>query len=86
MVKKINIKEKEIPQLIDELEEIIFWIAKHKEKQRSGFPDYSGLWSTYLIPLTLLLLKTEKTLQKLTLALIFLTGVLIILTILTFLS
>ena len=58
-----NIKDEEIDKFINEMDKILKTIS---ERKKSGFPDYSTSYVTYLVPLTLVLLKSQDRLEKLT--------------------
>jgi hypothetical protein len=68
---KLDVKEEDMKVLDDALKQI----AKYKE--HSGMPDFSQSWVAYVLPLTLALLKSDKTLHRLTWLLAFLTVVLV---------
>jgi len=69
---RLDVKEEDMNVLDDALKQI----AKHKE--HSGMPDFSHTWVAYVLPLTLALLKSDKTLHRLTWLLAFLTVILVI--------
>lgn len=69
---KFDVKKEDIKAL----DEVMKKIAEFKE--HSGMPDYSNTWLAYVLPLTLALIKSDKTLNRLTWALIALTIILVI--------
>lgn len=77
---KLDIKKEDIEVLDSALKKIAEY------KKHSGMPDYSSSWIAYVLPLTLALIKSDKTLRRLTWALIALTLVLIIETAILFLA
>ena len=77
---KLDVKKEDI----EVLDSAIKKIAEYKK--HSGMPDYSSNWVVYVLPLTLALLKSDKTLHRLTWALTLLTIVLVIETAILFLA
>ncbi len=77
---KLDVKRKDIEALDTALKKIAEY------KKHSGMPDYSSSWVAYVLPLTLALIKSDKTLNRLTWVLIALTLVLVIETAILFLT
>jgi len=69
---KFDVKKEEIKALDEAMKQIAEY------KKHSGMPDYSKNWVAYVLPLTLALLKSEKTLNRLTWILIVLTIALVL--------